>query len=337
MTNKTHHEAMLDAQSQCLPCKLCGGKAVINDAGAGAGYYIKCENSATFRPYQGCLIDQRRVSGWAYNVMEWWNRLMASPASPVEGQESNAQRVAEALLADLQRQAAVQLGVRCDYEALSGAADLEMTVIVGELAHAAIRALPPDFDRGKLGEALAGAFRLIDGMAGAMNGIPNEPQHDDQADLIASDLAAATGVAFDESWPANVADVLACPRAAVEPFLAAILAQSPNGEPVTVAYYPNGDWSVYDRPRAALGERVALLAELLPLIQKAAGPNGWDWMFPLRVKPVDGKPTIVSHKGGNLFRGYIGTWQEADLLVALANAAPRIIRALQSPPAKVEG
>lgn len=48
---------------------------------------------------------------------------------------------------------------------------------------------------------------------------------------------------------------LARPRAAVEPFLAAILAQSPNGEPVTVAYHPNGDWSVYDRPRAAVGER----------------------------------------------------------------------------------
>lgn len=74
--------------------------------------------------------------------------------------------------------------------------------------------------------------------------------------------------------------------------------------------------------------REVLLAELVPLVEKASGPNGWDWMFPLKVKPVDGKPTIVSHKGGNLFRGYIGTWKEADLLVALANAAPRILAAL---------
>lgn len=78
-----------------------------------------------------------------------------------------------------------------------------------------------------------------------------------------------------------------------------------------------------------------LVAELAPLIDRAAGPNGWDWMFPLRVNPVDGKPTIVSHKGGNLFRGYIGTWREADLLVALANAAPRILESLRALPAPV--
>lgn len=86
--------------------------------------------------------------------------------------------------------------------------------------------------------------------------------------------------------------------------------------------------------REAVEERKALIAELLPLIEKALGLNGWDWMFPLRVNPVDGKPTIVSHKGGNLFRGYIGTWQEANLLVALANAVPRLILVLQDPPAK---
>lgn len=83
-----------------------------------------------------------------------------------------------------------------------------------------------------------------------------------------------------------------------------------------------------DAAASEAGEVAALAAELRPLIDAAAGPNGWDWMFPLRVKPVDGKPTIVSHKGGNLFRGYIGTWQEADFLVALANAAPRIVAAL---------
>lgn len=74
----------------------------------------------------------------------------------------------------------------------------------------------------------------------------------------------------------------------------------------------------------------ALLDELQPLVEAAAGPNGWDWMFPLRVQPVDGKPTIVSHKGGNLFRGYIATWSQADFLVALANATPRILAALSA-------
>lgn len=74
--------------------------------------------------------------------------------------------------------------------------------------------------------------------------------------------------------------------------------------------------------------REALVAELQPLVDKAAGPNGWDWMFPLREVPVDGKPTIVSHKGGNLFRGYIATWDQSRLLIALANAAPRILAAL---------
>lgn len=77
---------------------------------------------------------------------------------------------------------------------------------------------------------------------------------------------------------------------------------------------------------------MTLRDELQRLVDAAASPNGWDWMFPLRVVPVDGKPTIVSHKGGNLFRGYIGTWKEADLLVALANAAPRILAALTPKP-----
>jgi len=80
------------------------------------------------------------------------------------------------------------------------------------------------------------------------------------------------------------------------------------------------------------GEARALVDELRPLVEKASRPNGWDWMFPIRVVPVDGKPTIAAHKGGNLFRGYIGTWEEADLLVALANAAPRILAALSPSP-----
>lgn len=88
-----------------------------------------------------------------------------------------------------------------------------------------------------------------------------------------------------------------------------------------------------------LREAEALVAELQPLVDKAAGPNGWDWMFPLREVPVDGKPTIVSHRGGNLFRGYIATWEQSRLLIALANAAPRILAALTTPssPANADG
>lgn len=73
------HEQMLDAQSQCVPCKLCGGNAIISDAGEGAGYYIACSNSQSFREAKGCLITLRRQGGWAYNVMDWWNRLHATP------------------------------------------------------------------------------------------------------------------------------------------------------------------------------------------------------------------------------------------------------------------
>ena len=96
-------------------------------------------------------------------------------------------------------------------------------------------------------------------------------------------------------------------------------------------------WSAaYEGARLAMAaqpspaEVDALIAEIAPLVEKVASPNGWDWMFPIKVVPVDGKPTIASHKGGNLFRGYIATWGEADLLVALANAAPRILAALRA-------
>lgn len=74
------HEAMIDAQAGCVPCKLCGGKAVITDAGVGAGYYIACENSGAFRASQGCMITERRLGGWPYNVMDWWNRLHSKAA-----------------------------------------------------------------------------------------------------------------------------------------------------------------------------------------------------------------------------------------------------------------
>lgn len=83
MTTRTEadlsdREQMLDAQAGCVPCKLFGGQAIISDAGRGAGYYIRCENSVRFRDYTGCLIDERRLGGWAYNVRNWWNRLHAT-------------------------------------------------------------------------------------------------------------------------------------------------------------------------------------------------------------------------------------------------------------------
>ncbi|GEM_PF-3214919 len=82
------HEAMADAQAGCVPCKLCGGKAVITDAGVGAGYYIACENSGAFRVAQGCMITERRLGGWAYNVMDWWNRLHSFPTPAADEVEA---------------------------------------------------------------------------------------------------------------------------------------------------------------------------------------------------------------------------------------------------------
>lgn len=77
-----HHDQMLDAQAGCAPCKLCGGKAIITDAGIGAGYYIQCGNSLSFRDHKGCMLDGRRSGGWAYNVMDWWNRLHSVTTPP---------------------------------------------------------------------------------------------------------------------------------------------------------------------------------------------------------------------------------------------------------------
>ena len=73
-----HHTQMMDAQAQCVPCRLCGGKAVITDAGPGFGYTIECENAARFRK-PTCLQSGTRISGWAYNVSDLWNRLNAHP------------------------------------------------------------------------------------------------------------------------------------------------------------------------------------------------------------------------------------------------------------------
>lgn len=92
-----HHEQMLDAEKLCVPCKLCGGAAKISDAGAGAGYYIKCSGTTNWRASTGCMIDMRRLGGWAYNVMDWWNRLHA--ATPANGEQ--VERDAIALLREI--------------------------------------------------------------------------------------------------------------------------------------------------------------------------------------------------------------------------------------------
>lgn len=95
MTNKeelarrralSNDEAMRDAETICAPCKLCGGKAEISDAGVGWGYYIRCENARTRHPAKGCMIEEQRLSGWAYNVADWWNRLHASQPVDKSGQ-----------------------------------------------------------------------------------------------------------------------------------------------------------------------------------------------------------------------------------------------------------
>jgi len=72
-------EAQRDAEASCVPCKLCGGKAVISDAGPGWGYYINCEKHNGRKGE--CFQSGTRISGWAYNVADRWNELNA-PAAP---------------------------------------------------------------------------------------------------------------------------------------------------------------------------------------------------------------------------------------------------------------
>ncbi len=84
----TFDEQMREAEASCAPCKLCGGKARITDAGPGWGYYINCER-AYDRMQKGreiCLQSGTRISGWAYNCSELWNGLNATP-TPQEGEK----------------------------------------------------------------------------------------------------------------------------------------------------------------------------------------------------------------------------------------------------------
>lgn len=85
MTEDPRHKLSLsaqleDAQKSCCPCRLCGGAAVIKDAGPGFGYFIYCENSyATSNPY--CLQAGVTIRAWAYACSELWNKLNA-PVAP---------------------------------------------------------------------------------------------------------------------------------------------------------------------------------------------------------------------------------------------------------------
>lgn len=48
--------------------------------------------------------------------------------------------------------------------------------------------------------------------------------------------------------------------------------------------------------------------------------------MPWRVIPSDGKPTIAAReRSGNLFRGYIGTWKDADLACLAVNSLPALL------------
>lgn len=79
--------AVADAESLCAPCRLCGGKAKITDAGPGCGYYIRCDGINRHRRSLGCMIDDQQLGGWAYNAMDWWNRLHAvSPSHETRGE-----------------------------------------------------------------------------------------------------------------------------------------------------------------------------------------------------------------------------------------------------------
>lgn len=101
----THDEQMQDAQKGCAPCALCGGHAIISDAGSGAGYFIRCSNSQIFKASEGCMIEQRRLGGWAYNVMDWWNRLHTAALTRRAGGDAGT----VATIADLQRRRASDL------------------------------------------------------------------------------------------------------------------------------------------------------------------------------------------------------------------------------------
>ena len=55
--------------------------------------------------------------------------------------------------------------------------------------------------------------------------------------------------------------------------------------------------------------------------------------IPWRVIPCDGKPIVAGNgHSGNIFRGYIATWEEAELVVETINALPTLLDALATRP-----
>lgn len=82
-------------------------------------------------------------------------------------------------------------------------------------------------------------------------------------------------------------------------------------------------------------EPTELVARLRELLAKTDSPNGHDWLYPWRVVPSDGKPIIASNRGGNLFRGFIGTWDEADLVVEAANTLPALLDLIEAQAAEI--
>lgn len=101
----TYDEQMCEAEASCIPCKLCGGKAKIQDAGPGWGYYIGCENYGQRK--NECFQQGSRISGWAYNVADRWNELNAAltiqPADPLSDPRVKALVEAATKIARLQK------------------------------------------------------------------------------------------------------------------------------------------------------------------------------------------------------------------------------------------
>lgn len=83
----------------------------------------------------GDVLSEGGWHGYARN--QYTAMLSAAPAPD----DAAVERVARAMLADMQRQTALQNGVSCDYEDLSGVAVLCMNLVVRETARAAIAAL----------------------------------------------------------------------------------------------------------------------------------------------------------------------------------------------------
>lgn len=85
------------------------------------------------------------------------------------------------------------------------------------------------------------------------------------------------------------------------------------------------------RAALSMGQTPDAVREALEPLRKLFDAAEGQWpKTPWKLIPSDGKPIIASERGGNLFRGYIATWQEAELVVGIVNALPAIFSALDS-------